>query len=68
VTLNDLHQLDLVTMQWTEIGRDLLIPEALPSQFGFGFTAVGRSLYVFGGISQNAGAQLKYRFYQTEFR
>ena len=59
MSLNDLHQLDLVTMQWTEIGRDVHIPEALPFRFGFGFTAMGRSLYVFGGMSQNAGAQFK---------
>ena len=56
VTLNDLHQFDLVTLQWNEISRDVDIPAALSFRFGFGFAAVGQSLYVFGGLSGSAGA------------
>ncbi len=56
VTLSDLHQFDLITLQWKEISRDVDIPAALSFRFGFGFAAVGQSLYVFGGLSRSAGA------------
>jgi hypothetical protein len=59
VTLNDLHQFDLITLQWSEISRDVEIPAALSFRLGFGFAAVGQSLYVFGGSSRSAGAQFR---------
>ncbi len=57
VTLNDLHQFDLITLQWSQISLDVDSPVALSFRFGFGFTAVGQSLHVFGGLSRTAGAQ-----------
>jgi hypothetical protein len=60
VTLNDLHQFDLITLQWIEISRDVHMPEVLPVLFGFGFTAVGQSLYAFGGLSETAGENQSY--------
>ncbi len=59
MTLNDLHQFDLITLQWSEISRDVEIPAALSFRLGFGFAAVGQSLYVFGGSSRSAGAQFR---------
>ena len=48
VSLNDLHQFDLITMQWSQIGQDTDGIASLPRN-GFGFAALGLSLYVFGG-------------------
>jgi hypothetical protein len=48
VSLNDLHQFDLVTLKWKQL--DLDVNGFAPSpRFSFGFTAVGQVLYVFGG-------------------
>jgi hypothetical protein len=48
VSLNDLYQFDLVTQQWSQISKD--IDGTAPSyRNSFGFAAVGRSLYIFGG-------------------
>ncbi len=48
MSLNDLYQFDLVTQQWSQISKD--IDGTAPSyRNSFGFAAVGRSLYIFGG-------------------
>jgi hypothetical protein len=52
-------------MQWIEISRDVYMPEVLPVLFGFGFTAVGQSLYAFGGLSQTAGEGFENKSYPS---
>jgi hypothetical protein len=55
VTLNDLHQFDLRTLQWSKISGDVdgLSPS---SRFSFGFAALGDSIYVFGGTPRRTGS------------
>uniref|UniRef100_A0A7S0MMZ5 Tyrosine-protein kinase ephrin type A/B receptor-like domain-containing protein n=1 Tax=Cryptomonas curvata TaxID=233186 RepID=A0A7S0MMZ5_9CRYP len=48
VCLNDLHQFDLITQKWSQIGLDADGTAPL-SRYSFGFAAAGHSLYVFGG-------------------
>jgi hypothetical protein len=48
VSLNDLHQFDLITLQWSQIGQDTNGIAPL-SRNSFGFSAAGQTLYVFGG-------------------
>ena len=55
--LNDLHRFDVRELSWTE----LVAPPAAqrgswPSpRGGFGFAALGSSLYMFGGADDNGG-------------
>jgi hypothetical protein len=48
VSLNDLHQFDLITLQWSQIEQDTegIAPS---SRNSFGFASAGPSLYMFGG-------------------
>jgi hypothetical protein len=57
VSLNDLHQFDLLTLRWRQISGDVdgLAPS---SRYNFGFAALGNSLYVFGGTAGTAGTSI----------
>jgi hypothetical protein len=55
--LSDLHQFDLITLQWSEISHYVDGP-ALSSRFSFGFAAVRQSLFVFGGMTRTTGEKI----------